>query len=585
MRSIKKKTPLRRRHRPAGMDGELFRRTFDRHPWAMLLLEPPKMDGDWADAVVVAVNQAGEKLMGLSRDQLTGKKWGSVRPEDAQWLNGKRSIWEMGEQEVTAVRYDRSLERTIILRVFALRDAAGAFCVTIAETDEAPDPAQAGLLADMERSFQYRITHDSLTGLLNREGMRTAMERCFDQADGRLMAAMFLDLDNFKMVNDMYGHETGDEYIRQVGLLLRGTCPRRCLVSRLSGDEFLIMDPAPVNREDFRKLAETILRQMSSLRQNEFIEIKTSVGLAYYPENAQDRSTLMSMADIAMYKAKTDGGNRFTEYADTMKLDMLDEYQLKKDLRTALAEGQLSAWYQPVVDARTGRIMSFETLVRWEHPRRGLLIPGQFIPVARRAGLLPMVDLYMIGKALAFARTINAGRESRIRVAVNVDVSELLNDDFVEQVISLARSSQAERGLLRLEIKEGDAARDLDALSERIDRLSDVGVGVALDDFGRSHSSMSLIGSCKFDIIKMNDEYTKRNDVPLRRQMLQMLMGISREMGFSVVMEGVETPEQDRAAQDIGCPYVQGHFIARPIPERDIMQWLARNDGERIENG
>lgn len=585
MRFIRLNRPLRRRRRPAGMDGELFWRIFDRHPQAMLLLQPPERGGDWTEAVVVAVNRAGEKLTGLPGDRLTGKKWGSVRPEDAHWLNGTRPIGEMGEQEVTAARFDRSSERTVILRAFAPRGAAGAVCVTVAETDAAPDPAQAGLLGDMERSFQYRITHDSLTGLLNREGMRTAMERCFDQADGRLMAAMFLDLDNFKLVNDMYGHETGDEYIRQVGLLLRGTCPRRCLVSRLSGDEFLIMDPAPAGREGFRELAGNILRQVSSLRQNEFIEIKTSVGLAYYPENAQDRSTLMSMADIAMYKAKTEGGNRFAEYADTMKLDMLDEYQLKKDLRAALADGQLAAWYQPVVDARTGRIMSFETLVRWEHPRRGLLVPGQFIPMARRAGLLPMVDLYMTEKALAFARTVNAGREERIRVAVNVDAGELLNDDFVEQVISLVGNSGADRGLLRLEIKEGDAARDLDALSERIDRLSDAGVGVTLDDFGRTHSSMSLVGSCKFDIIKMNDEFTKKTDMPLRRQILHMLMSISREMGFSVVMEGVETPEQDRAAQDIGCPYVQGHFIARPVPEKDVMQWLARNDREGSGNG
>ena len=161
---------------------------------------------------------------------------------------------------------------------------------------------------------------------------------------------------------------------------------------------------------------------------------------------------------------------------------------------------------------------------------------------------------------------------------MNVSTDELSNDDFIAQVIELTKKSGTPPGLLRLEVKEGDAARDIELLYDRIDRLSAAGIGVALDDFGRNHSALSLVGSHRFDILKMNDAYTHSVSAPLRRQLLSILIDISRQVGFSIVLEGVETPEHDKAVQDLGIRYIQGHFIAKPIPETEVMDWVARYD-------
>lgn len=546
---------------------------FGRNPLPMAVLRADDGPGwDWAAARIDAANEAFSRLAGKTPGELVGMSLGEVLPmgmSDAQ----------MGAEDFLIIRDDEQEGWSAIeVSSFELGGKPQTRCAVFVEKEIRLEQDQQRLLEKLERHYQHKVYHDSLTDLLNRDGMRMRMEKQFERAEGRLMMAMFMDLDKFKMVNDMYGHEAGDEYIRRVGRMLREVCPDRCLVSRLSGDEFLIMDPAPADRESCRALARKILHQVAALHINEFIEVKASIGIAYYPENATDRSTLMSLADIAMYKAKTEGGNRLVEYADTMKLDMLDEYRLKRDLRAALSKGQLTAWYQPVVDAQTGQIMSFETLVRWEHPQRGLLMPAQFISIAQRAGLLPLVDLYMIEKALFFAREINAGREEPIRVAVNVSTDELSNDDFIAQVIELTKKSGTPPGLLRLEVKEGDAARDIELLYDRIDRLSAAGIGVALDDFGRNHSALSLVGSHRFDIIKMNDAYTHSVSAPLRRQLLSILIDISRQVGFSIVLEGVETPEHDKAVQDLGIRYIQGHFIAKPIPETEVMDWVARYD-------
>ncbi|NLG37974.1 MAG: EAL domain-containing protein [Clostridiales bacterium] len=547
---------------------------FGRNPMPMAVLMADGGSGwDWATARIDAANEAFSRLTGKTPSELVGMALGEALPmdmSDAQKNAEDFLIIPDGMQESRSA---------IEVSSFELGGRPQTRCAVFIEKEIRLGDDQQRLLQKLEHHYQHKVYHDSLTDLLNRDGMRMYMEKRFEQAKGSLMMAMFMDLDNFKMVNDMYGHEAGDEYIRRVGRMLRDVCPDRCLVSRLSGDEFLIMDPAPVDRESCRALARDILHQVAALHPNEFIEVKASIGIAYYPENATDRSTLMSLADIAMYKAKTEGGNRLVEYADTMKLDMLDEYHLKRDLRAALSERQLTAWYQPVVDSHTGQIMSFETLVRWKHPQRGLLMPAQFIPIAQRAGLLPLVDLYMIEKALSFAREINDGRGEPIRVAVNVTTDELSNDDFITQAIELTQKSGTPPGLLRLEVKEGDASRDIEMLCDRIDRLSAAGIGVALDDFGRNHSALSLVGTHRFDIIKMNDAYTHSVSAPLRRQLLSILMNISRQVGFSVVLEGVETPEQDRAVQDLGIRYMQGHFIAKPIPETEVMDWVARYDG------
>jgi diguanylate cyclase len=425
----------------------------------------------------------------------------------------------------------------------------------------------------------WRATHDSLTGLLNRLGLHEQLDRALAALPGLDaepgLAMLLIDLDHFKDLNDTRGHDAGDTLLCEVGRRLQAEVPDTATVARLGGDEFVVLLPgadAPAALQQAQRLTES-LRQPFEV-QGMAAAVGASAGIALAPAHARTRQELARRADIALYTAKAHRGTvcLFEPEHDAAATERATR---AAELRLAIGTGQLRVHYQPRVAAPDGALVSVEALVRWQHPRLGLLLPGRFIDVAERAGLIDELGEVVLDQACQQMAAWRAEGVVVPRVSVNVSMQQLRTG----RLPSLVRQTLARHGLpasaLELEITESLLADDTQGAVAQLRELHDAGVEIALDDFGTGYSAMAQLRRLPLDVMKIDRSFVADLEYdPGAMAIARTIVALAGALGLRVVAEGVETEVQARRLRELGCHELQGYFVARPLAATDLAAFL-----------
>ncbi len=468
----------------------------------------------------------------------------------------------------------------------AIRKDGEEIDVEIRETVTKLDgrPAFVGTLLDItdrrrsEAQMAERAFIDPLTKLPNRVRFMEQLELELAQArrHKRRFAIVYLDLDSFKFVNDNWGHAVGDRLLQSLALRLTRGVRQVDRIARIGGDEFLLLIPDLRQADDVCGVAQKML----SLACRPFdldgraLEVTASVGVATYPDDGQDATTLLRNADAAMYRAKALGKNNFQLCTPELTSIAVERLELQNGLRLALDRNEFLLHYQPLVSLASGRIVGLEALVRWQHPEKGLVMPAAFIPVAEETGLILPLGEWVLRAACGQLKTWLETRIS-LRISVNVSARQFRERSFVHMVERALSDSGIEPRHLEIEITESIAMEGADIVVANLNMLRSMGVGVAIDDFGTGYSSMSYlktfpVTSLKIDRSFVTDLATNPADAGIVRAIVEMAHG-SR---LTVIAEGVETKDQFRLLQKYGCDEMQGYWVSRPLPIEGVDQKL-----------
>lgn len=426
-----------------------------------------------------------------------------------------------------------------------------------------------------QRLSQERINflarHDLLTGLPNRGVLREELERALvANRRGEALALLCLDLDRFKPVNDTYGHAVGDGLLKQVATRLRECVRETDVVARMGGDEFAVVQRGGVHPMASTRLAHRIIEALTQPFHIEghTVHIGTSVGVALAPHDGEDPEALQRNADLALYRAKSDGRGTLSYFEPAMNRRIEARRGLENDLRVAIAESQFELAYQPQLDLNGAGVVGVEALIRWRHPQRGLVSPGDFIPLAEETGLIVPIGRWVLEQACRDALRWPA----HVPVAVNVSVVQFLRASVLPDVVAALEATGLPARRLELEITESTMIKDTAAVLSALHALREKGVRIAMDDFGTGYSSLSHLRSFPFDHLKIDRSFVR--DAPERPDLRAIIRGIAAlaaGMNMQTTVEGVETQAQMQAVRPLGCSALQGFLFSRPVPADAIL--------------
>lgn len=530
---------------------------------------------------ILEVNEAIVDMWGGdTKEELIGRDAiDLIAPEDRD--RAREAIPEVLEKGYVKNREYEVLTRSgdhlpIEMSVATIKDAEGRATGFVGISRDVTERRRA------EATITHLAYHDALTGLPNRSLFKDRLSHALKQARraGQPMALMFLDLDNFKVVNDSVGHAAGDKLLRQVAQALAGVVRDGDTVARVGGDEFTVLLPSIARVEDAVMVADRILESLRDPRElgdQEFL-ITTSIGITIAPDDGADADVLLSNADIAMYRAKEMGRNRYELYTPAMNARMTERLALETSLRYGLQRGEFVVYYQPQVDVSTLQVTGVEALVRWQHSERGLVPPQDFISVAEETGLIMALGEWVLRSACAQGKAWqDAGMP--LRVAVNLSMRQFQQRDLPEVVARVVEETGIDPHRLQLEITEGIAMKDVEFAAQTLRELRAMGVQIAIDDFGTGYSSLSYLKGLPVDVIKIDrcfirDMTDDANDAAIASSIVAM----AHSLGLKVIAEGVETPEQLALLREQGCDEFQGFLFSRAVPNSDFEELMAGKD-------
>lgn len=433
--------------------------------------------------------------------------------------------------------------------------------------------------AQAETDLQHLAVHDALTGLPNRAGLKVKLDALLAQhpVGAGSVAALFVDLDHFKDVNDSLGHATGDQLLKCVAQRLVPAVGETRTVARLSGDEFLVVD-ASGSPGDVKTLATRLLDVVNAPILLEGLEIvmSASIGVAVSGEDPESLDELVRRADIAMFRAKALGRNRWEMHQPAESDPTVDRLRALGELRRGISQGHMRVHYQPRVDLRTGLTSGVEALVRWQHPKRGLLPPSEFITMAEESGLVLPLGAWVLDETLRQAASwCREGRGIELDVAVNLSARQLNDPGLVAMVEEALRLRKVDPRVLILEITETALMADPDAVLESLTALKELGIGLAVDDFGTGYSSLTYLKKFPVDELKIDRSFiTGLESDEGDAAIVGSCIDLAHALGLRAVAEGVETADQLRALRAMGCDLAQGFHFARPLPAPLLRKWL-----------
>ena len=425
-------------------------------------------------------------------------------------------------------------------------------------------------MKDIQEKLRQNAYHDSLTGLPNRLSLTERMEEIIKNKKDSLCALLYVDSDNFKFINDTLGHTYGDKLIVRMGKRLNSILKKNQSIYRLGGDEFIISYSDARSMKDVEDFAERIIRSFEKpfVIAGSTLYVTVSVGIAMYPYHGTSTADLLRHADLAMYKAKAEGKNRYYIYNKDLQVEFDKRMKIEKNLRGALANNEFFLHYQPQVDLMDGKITGFEALIRWNNPELGLVSPMDFISIAEETHLIVPIGQWVIRNACMFLKRLNELGHHSMMIAVNVSILQLLQDDFVEMVLGIIQEFGLKPRQLELEITESTLMQSFQTIRTRLLQLRKAGVRIALDDFGKGYSSLSYLGQLPMNTLKIDKSFI---DALLTGKMgesfIDTIVMMGRKMGLVVLAEGVEKKEQMDYLVKHKCHKAQGYYISEPMPE------------------
>jgi len=526
-----------------------------------------------ANGVMINVNRRITELTGLSAEQLIGKRVGgelleeTVAPPQAGTRTVEATLRGAGGNaipvEVVCQPFRNGVRGN---EVYAIRD------LTERRRNEA--------------RITHMARHDALTDLPNRLLLAERLEQALASA-GRegMVGVLCVDLDRFKEINDAFGHTAGDALLKAVAGRLRSCVRESDTVARMGGDEFVIVQTAAADALEATALATRVIEALSApfTVEGHQMVVGASVGIALAPADGSQPEQLLKNADIALYRAKSEGRGTYRFFEKGMDLRMQARRALEMDLRKALANGELELHYQPILDLASGGICGFEALLRWQHPTRGMVPPGEVIPLAEETGFIVPIGEWVLRQACADA----SKWPSHLKIAVNLSPKQFKSRNLAAAVADAVASAGLNPGRLELEITETVLLADTAATLETLRKLQNFGVRIALDDFGTGYSSLSYLRSFPFDKIKIDQSFIRglsdgsREGIAIVRAVTQM--GLS--LGMSTTAEGVETSAQLEIVRAEGCREVQGYLFSPPRPASEIAHMLApaaKQEGDAV---
>ena len=430
-----------------------------------------------------------------------------------------------------------------------------------------------------KETLHYHAHHDSLTNLPNRFLFDDRLSQMINQAqrDSTKLAVLFIDLDHFKGINDSMGHKVGDELLVEVAKRLKNEIRKTDSLARLGGDEFSLVLNQIANNDVVVEMTQSLIRVMNEpieLYEQSFY-VTLSVGVAIYPEDGQTPDELLKNADAAMYQAKDDGRNTYQFYTQIMTEKAFERIAMETSFRNALIKEEFVVYYQPQVNAETDRIIGMEALVRWMHPDMGLIAPAKFLSFANDTGLIIQLDQWVMKTAMKqYVNWYQNGLQPGV-LALNVSMRQLQKEDFVEVLQQLLEESRCQPDWLELEVTEGLIMNDSTIAIEILNSIKDLGVGLAIDDFGTGYSSLAQLKRLPINKLKIDRSFihglpSDDDDVVISKTIIDL----SKNMGLTVLAEGVETQQQKDFLLHNGCHYMQGYFSGKPVRASDIEEQL-----------
>jgi len=436
-------------------------------------------------------------------------------------------------------------------------------------------------LKQAENTAHQLAYFDSLTGLPNRLLLNDRLRHALDwaQREEKCMAVLFLDLDHFKVVNDSLGHSAGDELLRAVGRRLIGCIRKTDTVARIGGDEFIILLPSLARLDDVSHLAEKIIHSLTRPFRIKGQEIytSTSIGISIFPDDSNDAETLIRNADLAMYQAKEHGRNTYMLFSEKMNQRMSRRVELETSLRHALERNEFSLVYQDQVDLHTGIICGVEALLRWQHPELGLLTPEAFLDIAEETGLIIPIGEWVLHTACRQNRSWLDAGYAPLRVSVNLSRRQILQNDLAETVRQILDKTGLPPEHLQTEITEGAIRSDFERSRDIISRLKQIGISIALDNFGSGFSSLSQLRHLHLDRLNICHTFISEITNDSRdTAIIRSIIATAHNLGLKVVAEGVETQQQRNFLKTHGCDEIQGFHFLRPTAAAGITTFLAQ---------
>jgi len=523
------------------------------------------------------VNRGCEELMGYSRDELLAMNfWDVVHPEHRDLIRERGLARQEG----------KPLPKRYEFKILTKRGEERWVDFTAAQTEFDGQPAALGTAFDIterkraQEQIQHQAYHDSLTGLPNRTLLRDRLHVALAHAhrQKQSLAVMFLDLDQFKLINDTLGHSLGDQLLRAVAERLLACVREDDTVCRIGGDEFVLILTGITRGEDAAKLAQKILDSLAKPMAVDGHElfITTSIGIGIYPNDGEEAETLLKNADSAMYRAKEMGRNNYQLFTPAMNARAVMRLSLESGLRRALEREELVLYYQPVLGIADSRIVGVEALVRWRHPERGLLEPSEFIPLAEDSRLIIPMGQWIVEQACRQARSWRDAGLPPLRMSVNLSARQFQRD-LIRMIHRALKDAGFEAQSLELEITESAAMQNVELTIGMLHGLRAMGVRIAMDDFGTGHSSLSYLKRFPIDTVKIDQSFVRDMTVdPYDAAIVSGVVDMAHSLRLKVVAEGVETEEQAAFLKGLRCDEMQGYLFSRPIPADAIAEILQR---------
>ena len=431
-----------------------------------------------------------------------------------------------------------------------------------------------------EERLMYLAYHDTLTGLLNKLSLYESANRDILLPQVGKASLFFIDIDNFKYINDTMGHAFGDQLIISASERLASLVEESCSVYRLSGDEFVITAPDIKIKGEAEAYASRVLAGFKKefVVLNSAIHISISIGIALYPSHGHNMDELLKNADIAMYRAKESGRSRYVVYNQLMNEAFIERVNIERHLHEALERSEFELYYQPQLDLESNRISGLEALLRWRSPELGSVSTLKFIKAAEDTHLIIPLGAWVLRHACAFLKKLHKKGYTDLSVSVNISILQLLQSDFVDMVMNTLELIEIEPEYLELEITESILIESFEVIRFKLHRIRELGVKIALDDFGKGYSSLSYLRQLPMSTLKIDKSFVDGISTDDKNNMLTgYMVTIGKSMGLCVVAEGVEKQEQLEYLSRHGCHKIQGFLFSRPLPEKEVMKLLESN--------
>ncbi|WP_349410197.1 EAL domain-containing protein [Pseudalkalibacillus sp. SCS-8] len=515
---------------------------------------------------LTSLNAAAEKLLGYSSEEVVGKNaLEFLRTDESERVREyfKLALNNQPQHYTTVIKHkngDMILFEVANMPIKVNDQVVGVYGVAKNRTDQ--------ILA--EEKITQLAYHDSLTGLPNRLLFHEKLNALIANAKetGEAVAVMVIDLDGFKLLNDGLGHMAGDQILKQIAKNLSGALEKGQVLARFAADEFLILMPQANEFAEISALANkflSIIKKPIYLRGKEYV-VSASIGISLFPQSGEEDETLLKNANIALHQAKAAGRNSVQYFTDEMNQSVNERLELENHLRKAMQRNELELHYQPQIDVSTGEVFAFEALIRWNHTKRGMIPPNQFIPIAEEAGLINGIGSWVMKEACHQIQRLHHKGMDHLSVCVNVSGKQFQQPAFIEEVESCLEEAGLDAHHLHIELTESMMLEDVDHSLAIMNRLRDLGVKISVDDFGTGYSSLSYLREFPIDILKIDQSFIRNlkqsnPDAAIVRAIITMCEGLN----MTVLAEGVETKDQLALLKEFGCNQIQGYYFSKPV--------------------